>query len=191
MRFTSVPGFFAAILLAGCGPATASTTLMPAASPTQAQLLRVDWPAYHDPSGFVIQHPLTWQQVDNGGYPVVFALQAAPGTSLIEKRMEIDVTESTGECKQSTYGTGVVAPDPEHVKINGIDFLREVGGGVAAGNVYESTSYSTLRGAICIGITFVLHSSSSGVYATEPPPFDREAESATFDELLSTFQFDP
>jgi len=158
-------------------------------TPTPGHLPGVDWLAYHDDlSGFSFQHPLTWQQRDTGGYPVVFALPAAPGTNLIEKTVEINVRQSPGDCRQSTYGALLGS---ENVRLNGTDYLRETGSGIAAGNIYDWTSYSTTHSGKCITVTFVLHSSSSGVYATEPAAFDRAAESEIFDELLNTFRFDP
>jgi hypothetical protein len=170
---------------------TACRLLTPAwvPTPTPGLLTHTDWLVYQDPSGFSIQHPLTWQQWGSEGYPVVFTLPATAGTNLIEKTLEINVVQNAPECRQSTYGTGGNFPAPEHVTINGIDFLKEYGGGIALGNIYETTSYSTQKDASCITITFVLHSSSSGVYSTEPPPFDRVSESAVFDEMLGTLRF--
>ena len=184
MSHRSIVAPFAILLLAACG------TAFPPPVPTQGPLPHVDWLAYHDDkAGFSIQHPLTWQRVENNGGPAVFALQAASGTNLLEKRMEIDVRPAAGDCKQSTYGGGASAA-PTHVLVSGVDFLRETGTGIAAGNIYDWTSYSTVRRGYCITLTFVLHFASSGVYSTEPAPFDRAAESAIFDEMLGTFRFD-
>ncbi len=185
------------LVLAACAPAPpAAATLEPAAPPatavpTQGHLPHVDWLAYHDANaGFSIQYPLTWRRQDTTGYPVVYALRAAPGTDLIEKRLEINVNQNTADCRQSTYDIASETVAPEHVNVNGIDFLKETGLGVAAGNVYDWISYSTVKGPNCITLTFVLHSSSPGVYSTEPAPFDKAAESAVFDELINAFKFD-
>ena len=185
MRLRAFFAPLAILLLAGCG------RTFPPPIPTQGPLPHADWLAYHDASaGFSIQHPPTWQRVYGGTGPVVFLLQSAPGTNLMQKTMEINVTPAAGECKQSTYGGGSGAA-PTHTTINGVDLVRETGSGIAAGNIYDWTSYSTLKQSTCITLTFVLHSSSSGVYTTEPAPFDRAAESAVFDEILNTFRFDP
>jgi hypothetical protein len=185
MRLRAFFAPLAILLLAGCG------RTFPPPIPTQGPLPNVDGLTYHDATaGFSIQHPPTWQPVDNGSGAVVFVLQAAPGTNLIELSMEINVRASSAQCKQSTYGGGSGAA-PTHTTVNGVDFLRETGTGIAAGNIYDWTSYSTLKQSTCITLTFVLHSSSSGVYSTEPAPFDRAAESAIFDEILNTFRFDP
>ena len=186
----SVLVMLGALVLAACSTLTATPPAEPpAAAPTEGHLPNVDWLAYEDPAGFSIQHPLTWQRFDSEGYPVVFVLPAAPGTNLIEKRMEINVRGTAGDCRQSTYGAETTGAGPEHITVNGIDFLHQTGSGIAAGNIYDWRSYSTTRASACITITFVLHASSSGVYSTEPPAFDEAAESQVFDALLNTFQF--
>jgi hypothetical protein len=173
----------ACALVPGMPPATPST------APTAGHLPNVDWLTYSDPAGFSIQHPLTWQQVNNEGDPPVFSLQSAPGTTLLEKYMQIDVRPNASECRQARYG-GETA-DSSNVTINGIAFRKESGAGLGAGNVYEWTGYSTLKGTTCITILFVLHSANPGVYSTEPPAFDRAAEAAVFDELINTFRLGP
>lgn len=172
----------ASILLPACGLVTSTP---PAAWPLQDPNLGT----HHDPAGFSIAYPIGWRRLDTGEYPMVWSLQAPPGTTLLEKRMEIDVRETTEDCRQSTYGGGLADAAAERVLINNTDFLFESGEGLALGNIYEWSSYSTSKGGACITITCVLHSSSSGVYATEPPPFDRTAESAVFDQLIRSFRF--
>jgi hypothetical protein len=170
-------------------PTIAPTEPAPTVAPTEGHLPNVDWLAYHSDLGwFTIQHPLTWQQSDNGGDPVEFVLPAAPGTTLLEKFMDIDVTPNATDCRELRYSGDNTTS--ENISVNGVNFLKETGAGLGAGNVYEWTGYSTLKGTTCISITFVLHSANPGVYSTAPPDFDEAAESAIFDEILNTFKFD-
>ena len=143
---------------------------------------------YESSAGFSIQYPTSWQRLDTGEYPIVFATQAAPGTTLLEKRMEIDVRDLGLDCRQTTYGGALVSDTLTSLQTDGGSFLVETGTGIAAGNIYEWTSYSTTRGFNCVTITFVLHSADPGVYATAPSPFDKAAESAIFNELLGTYR---
>ena len=128
-----------AILLSACSPAAPIPTTLPptaqpptgaptpaaTALPTQGHLLNVDWLAYHnEKAGFSISHPLTWQERGTGGYRVVFRLEAAPGTTLMDKTMEITVTEHATDCKETTFNSGT-GPAPEAVTVNGISFLKE------------------------------------------------------------------
>jgi hypothetical protein len=147
-----------------------------------------DRSTFEDAAGFSIQYPTSWQRLDAEEYPIIFSTQAAPGTTLLEKRMEIDVRDLGLDCRQTTYGGAVVSDTLTSLQTDGGSFLVETGTGIAAGNIYDWTSYSTLRGFNCVTITFVLHSADPGVYATEPPPFDKAAESAIFDELLGTYR---
>lgn len=182
------------LVIAGCrlqalsvAPPTSEPTI---AIATGGHLPNVDWLAYHDETaGFSIQHPLTWQQSDNGGVPAEFALLAAPGTTLVEKLLQIDVTPNATDCRESRYGGEVTSS--QNVSINGVSFFKESGAGLGAGNVYEWTGYSTMKGSSCITITFVLHSANPGVYETAPPAFDETAESEIFNQILDTFRFDP
>lgn len=171
-----------------CGLVSGAPPIRSTLTPTAGHLPDTDWLTYSDPAGFSIQHPPTWQQVNNEGDPPLFSLQAAPGTTLLEKYMQIDVTPNATECSQRLYGGETIKP--ASVTINGVQFLKESGAGLGAGNVYEWTGYSTVKGATCITILFVLHSANPGVYATEPPPFDNVAEMAVFDEMINTFHMD-
>lgn len=182
------------LLLFACNLLRAPQKMVPPLPPaaeetaTPGPLPHVDWRAYHDPrTQLTIGYPITWQQADNGGYPVKITLQAAPGTTLLEKSLEIDVVPLAGECRQMMYGPS--GGPTENVQVNGIDFVKESGVGPAAGNVYDWTTYSTARGSDCITLAFVLHSADPGVYATQPAAFDKAAESAIFDEILSTVKF--
>ena len=188
-----------AIMLAACSP---STPLLPTHFPStqpptyipnlaETPLPTPQQVVYHDDkAGFSIQHPLTWKESDAGGYPVVFSLTAAPGTTLIDKSMEINATENAMDCKETTYNSDTGTTSPETLTVNGISFLKESGSGIGAGNIYDWTSYSTMKGSMCINVTFVLHSANSGVYSTEPASFDKAVESAIFGPLLNTFKFD-
>jgi hypothetical protein len=144
---------------------------------------------YRADPGFSIQYPLDWERVDEGDR-AAFVSHAPPGTNLIEKRMEIDVRDVSGACEQGFYGGGAQGGLHDPSVLKGIEFLHQTGSGVALGNLYDWESYSTMKGADCITITFVLHSSSPGVYETEPAPFDREVESAIFGVLIDSFRLE-
>jgi hypothetical protein len=193
----------ATIVLAGCtsappGAVPAATELATSvptaeevtAAATSGHLPHVDWLAYHDDQGrFSIQRPLTWQQSDSGSGQVEFVLPVAPGTTLVEKIMQIDVTVDATDCRESRYDGE--ATSSQKIAINGVRFLKEAGAGLGAGNIYEWTGYSTMKGSTCITITFVLHSANPGVYSTPPPAFDAVAESEIFNQMLDTLRFDP
>ncbi len=187
------------LLLAACVPdgrgspvPSSAAPVSTAAAPMPGHLPHVDWLAYHDDlAGFSIQVPLTWRRQNPTGYPVVYALAAPPGTGLLEKRLEINVTPNAKACRESTYNRATETTPPANVLINGIPFVKETGSGIAAGNIYDWIAYSTLKGTNCITVTFVLHSASSGVYSTEPAPFDKAVETAIFEQMMATFKFDP
>jgi hypothetical protein len=174
----------------------ASPTLAPIPSETAAatatQEAHANWVPYHDAvGGFTILVPPTWDHTDSGGYPAIFSARVPPGTTLGEKMMWINVIKGMSECSNPNAGGSEATSPPENVTAaGGIAFLKESGADAGAGQRYNSTSYSTLKGATCITITFILHSSNPQMYPTPPPDYDPAAESAIFDEMLGTFRFD-
>jgi hypothetical protein len=170
---------------------TATVTEAPTAVPTQDEI--AGWSSYHDDLGrFSLLYPSDWMRWDTAGYPVIFSVQVPPGTTLGEKQMRINVTQGVSDCSNpNAGGPAAIAPPEEVTAASGITFLKETGADAGAGNVYRLTSYSTLHGATCVSITFVLHSSNPQMYDTPPPDYDPVAESEVFEKILNTFQFDP
>ena len=187
-----------AMMLAACSPVTGTPSAVPLTEPvpipttvpTQGHLPNVDNRTYEDSTvGFSVQYPPTWQASDQSGYPVLLTLEAAPGTTLTSKSFEIMVTEDATTCKEMRYLDDSGMNAPETVTINGIDFLKETGSTIGAGNIYDWNSYSVMKGTTCITLTLMLHSVNSGVYSTEPAPFDKVEEIKGFDLILNSFKF--
>ncbi len=201
---TSVPTFapptVAAATLAAPSPLPTSTVPAPTETavatgtpvPASTPAAHADWLSYHDDlGGFTILYPPTWDHSDTGGYPAVFRTQVPPGTTLGEKAMWINVIKGVADCTNPNAGGSVEMAPPEHVTAaDGIPFIKESGADAGAGQRYATTSYSTLKGTICVTITFILHSSNPGMYSTPPPDYDPVAESQVFSEMLNTFKFD-
>lgn len=145
------------------------------------------WATYCSPSyGFGFRYPPGTlnhtEQFDQ------IALPFAPGTNLVEKLLAVVVKEGATDCSAanaSPYQDN--GPTSEMVTFNGVPFKKESYAGVGAGNLYESVTYSTLRGQTCLGLTFTLHSGNLGNYATPPAAFDKDAESAVFEQIMATF----
>ena len=114
-------------------------------------------------------------------------LPIASGTNLGEKYIQVDVVENAASCV-SPVMDGASA-STENVTINNIQFSKQTGQGVAAGNIYDWVAYNTVRGTACISLTFILHSSNPGVYTTPPPLFDKNAESAVFATIMNSFNW--
>ncbi|HEV8601078.1 MAG TPA: hypothetical protein VGQ87_00580 [Patescibacteria group bacterium] len=78
------------------------------------------------------------------------------------------------------------------VTINGIDFYMTGSTGAAAGNLYESKIYRTMRGAIgdCIELNETIHTSNIGNYpAGAVTEVDKADVQAKLDSILNTFKF--
>jgi len=88
-------------------------------------------------------------------------------------------------------GYDISALNTSTVTVDGASFLRQEGADAGAGNFYEWVAYSTSTDCGCVSLSFVLHSLNAMNFPTPPPLFDPVAESAVFDEILSTFVWAP
>ncbi len=123
---------------------------------------------------------------------VKVTLPSNTGTTLAEKYMEAKVIENVTACTSPAAPANAAS---ETVTINGVSFLKQSWSDGAAPNVYDNVAYSTLKSGstTCATLTFVLHSLNPAAMstpvppATVPPAFDKNAESAIFQTILSTF----
>ena len=121
--------------------------------------------------------------VVNGVSPelTVLHLPFTQGTNLQDKYLQVDVRQAVGSCHNPLGWNPSTASSP--VMINGIAFLFEAGAEMSGDIVRDWKAYSTMRNGSCISLTFVMQSSN----LIPAPQFDRQAESAVFDVILSTF----
>jgi murein DD-endopeptidase MepM/ murein hydrolase activator NlpD len=109
-----------------------------------------------------------------------------PGTNLHEKYLEVAVVENANPCRSPVASSSIVNSS-ETVTINGIPFLKEIGGDSGVGNIYQFIAYSTLRDNACVSLSFVLHSVNPDNFPTPPPVFDYASETAVFTQIVSTY----
>jgi hypothetical protein len=185
------------LLLASIACASTTGTPSPAANvapsetPATASLTpgHLRWLGYENPScGFQILYP------PDAALRVLDPLHAridlaiVPGTNLREKYALIDVQPAIEDCL-SPLAEGI---DPARLSISdvtiaGTVFARQEGSDAGVGNYWDWAAYSRKVDCGCVSLSFVLHSVQALNYPTPPPLFDPAAESAVFDEILSTF----
>ncbi len=147
-----------------------------------------NWALYTNPYGFSFKIPSPPNITGSDPKSARIMLPIQSGTTLLEKYIDVTVTENTSTCAVSTYDNPD-ATQQKNVSLNGITFLYQAGAGAAAGNRYDWIAYSNLRGSTCVSLAFVLHSANSGNYPTPPPEFDKTAESAIFPVIMGTFNY--
>jgi hypothetical protein len=169
----------------------ASSTPVPP-SPTPGTPVSTDLTYQNTKYNFQFKYPTGSTIVDQTDNSTRIDLPYTHGTLLASKYVNVTVVEGVTPCKNTVSGGGTPTSSG-NVTINGITFLKETGGDSAAGNVYEWESYSAIRPNTnaCVSVAFVLHSTNPGAYPTPPPPFDKAAESAVFQTILSTFAWAP
>jgi len=115
-------------------------------------------------------------------------LPITSGTNLTEKYLDMTVFENVVTCTSPLtqgYAPGSFTSQP--VTINGIQFVKESGQDAGAGQIYDWVAYSTTKGTACISMSFVLHSTNPSNYPVPPPVYNKDAESAVFTDIISTF----
>jgi len=112
-------------------------------------------------------------------------LTFTPGTNLLEKYLAVSVSENMNPCISPVVGGSPTSS--ENVTINNIQFTKQTGSEGAAGNIYDWVSYSTVHNSACISLAFILRSGNPGVYTTPPPLFDKDSESAVFEQIVATY----
>ena len=162
----------------------------PTATPSPTQNPTADFEKYFSEKyGFEFKYPKGSSISNQSDIHARFTLPIlTTGTNLSEKYVDMSVIENASTCKSPDVGGEVSGS--ENVTINGVQFLRETGAGVAAGNLYEFVAYSTKSSSnTCVSLTFVLHSFNPDNTTPPTPEFDKAAESAIFDTIINTFDW--
>lgn len=185
---TEIPSIGTSLTMLGLSPT--STPPPPQVFTPTPTAFGSDWLTFTNVTyGFEFKYPPQGQIVAgrNDNFSRI-NLPFVPGTSLQEKYLEMDVVQNANPCRSPVAAASIVSSS-ETVLINGISFLKEVGGDAAAGNLYQFVAYSTLRDNICVSLSFVLHSLNPGNFSTPPPAFDYAVESAVFGQIVSTYMW--
>jgi hypothetical protein len=157
------------------------SSTMIATSPPEASPTYGDWTLYTNAAlQFELRVPPGSAITTNEDGSGRIDLPVIPGTNLGEKFLHFARAVGVNPCIDP------IALDV--VRFNGIEFEVVQTEPVAAmGNIYEHTRYSTGEDADCLVLTFFLHSYPPERFQPPPPEFDRGAETAVFEQVLSTF----
>jgi hypothetical protein len=182
-------------------PVPAATTVVPPAVPATATATvatpsgtdTTSWSIFQNVKyKFQFKYPPGASITDQSDVSGRIDLPITQGTLLSSKYVDVSVTEGANPCK-NTVASGAPPATSGNVTINGITFLRETGSEPAAGNLYEWEAYSAVRPNTnaCVSVAFVLRSANAGNFTNPPPAFDKAAESAVFQIIMSTFAWAP
>jgi len=170
---------------------TATVTPSPTSSVTPTPTSPAgDWLTFTNQTyGFLFKYPPQGTIASGGDDNFTrIDLPFTDGTNLREKYLEIIVAENVNPC-QSPLATQSMLETSETVNINGITFLKQTGGDAGAGNFYQWIAYSAIKDNACVSLDFILHSLNPDNFPTPPPVFDYAAESAVFEQIVSTFEW--
>jgi len=157
-------------------------------APTGASLSTEGWPCYVSTwgAGFTFCYPPDAVLEDIPPDGARIELPVAEGTNLGSKWLDLIAIVGGGSCAPANFPSG----DPvTMVTINGIEFLSDHGADAGAGSAHNWISYAAVSGDTCVRMTFTLGSSNAQMFDPPIPEFDRAAETAVFDAILSTFEW--
>ena len=137
--------------------------------------------------GFSVNYPKDAELNTESDTKARITLPINSGTNLSEKYLLVTVVEDAETCKSPDIGNEPA--NTEDVTVHGIKLLKEIGSGVAAGNLYEYIAYSAESNNNCVSLTFVLHSTNPENSTTPLPEFDKADESKIFDWIIQTFDW--
>ena len=142
------------------------------------------WQTYrNDEFGFELQYPSGGKVIKTSYGPRIMLLLAEEGTNLSEKYLDIAIDGP------SAHIGGLVSS--EQVSLGGNLFMKEIRGGAAAGNIYDTESYLINYEGRKYNLSFTLHSGNIGNYdpSIRPKEFNKDQEKKVFNQILSTFRF--
>jgi len=162
----------------------------------------------NDTGGFSIAYPIDFP-TESGAGMTNFRLTNSQQATLyfdltipkaFEPQTNFDDARLTASGGKDTYATThclVADPNSEGreatstVMISGIPFTVFHASDAGAGNLYDTTSYRTLRNGQCYAIEYTLHSSQIGNYPSEYglKPFDKAKLTDVLDRIVGTFKF--
>lgn len=175
----------------GASPSPTATATATSTSSTGADIS--GWTLYQNAKyKFQFMYPPASTVASQSDTEARIELPFTQGTLLTSKYINVSVAEGVSPCK-NTVASSAAPTSSETITINGINFLKETGSEPAAGNVYDWVSYSAVRPNTnaCVSVAFVFRSRNADADPSAPPPFDKVAEAAVFQTILSTFAWMP
>jgi len=111
------------------------------------------------------------------------------GTNLIEKYLEVTIFENISPCTSPLTKGYAPGSFSSQIMTNalGIQFVQESAQEGAVGQTYDWVAYSATKGTACISMNFVLHSTNPFNFPVPPPVYNKDMESATFLDIVSSF----
>jgi len=114
-----------------------------------------------------------------------------PNTNFADARFTVGMSGDPAAVKGClTQGNGSMTTAPVSVTLNGVSYARLSFGDAGAGNLYETTSYRTIRNNQCYSVEYTIHSSPIANYpAGHVTAFDRVQVQSVLDSIAQSVRF--
>lgn len=139
--------------------------------------------------GFQMQYP-PGASIGSGATDtfISFGLPVAPGTNLMENRLDINLQIGSPTCR-SLIAMNFVNVTTTNRVINGLNWVEENAEMHGADVSQALDAYSTSNGFVCVTLNFRLDAQNPAAPSTVPPAYERTAESQVFVQIVNTFKW--
>jgi membrane-bound inhibitor of C-type lysozyme len=96
--------------------------------------------------------------------------------------------QAVSSCTTTTYGS---MGSSTQVIINSVPYTKITFSDAGAGNLYQTTSYRTVRNSQCYAVEYTIHSSNIGNYSPDQgiTPFDQTSIQNSLESIVQSFKF--
>lgn len=114
-----------------------------------------------------------------------------PKTNFADAKFTVGTSADPAAVKGClTQANGSMTTTPVNVTLNGVPFTKLTFGDAGAGNLYDTTSYRTVRNNQCYAIEYTIHSTQLANYpAGTVSAFDRAKVQGVLEDIVQSFRF--
>jgi membrane-bound inhibitor of C-type lysozyme len=179
-------------------PVTGNATPNPASSYTfsdNGKTFKFNYPKEVTVSGGGIGYSTAWQnQATTSGLVLVQVILPGlfqPKTNFGDAKFTVGTSADSSAVATCLVGPSGIGIRKSAVTINSQGYTKITYVGVGAGNLYETTSYRTIRNNQCYTFEYVIHSSNIGNYDPSQgiSPYDKTAVIGIMESIVQSVTF--
>ncbi len=184
--------------VANAAPVSAGTTTTPTSSYTfsdNGKTLKFNYPKSVTVSGGGIGYSTAWQnEATTSGLVLAQAIlpqSFQPNTNFGDAKFTVGTSADTAAVASCSTGPTALGVQKSVVTINGQHYAKILYSDAGAGNLYETTSYRTVRNNQCYTIEYTIHSTNIGNYDPSQgiTAYDKTAVTNVMESIVQSVTF--
>ena len=184
--------------VANAAPASSTAATNSTSSYTfsdNGKTLRFNYPKEVSVSGGGIGYSTAWQnEATTSGLVLAIATlprSFQPNSNFGEAKLTVGTSADPNAVSSCSIGPVALGIIKSTVTINGVPYAKITYSDVGAGNIYDTTSYRTVRNGQCYTIEYTIHSSNIGNYdpAQSITAYDKAAVTNVMESMVQSVTF--